>query len=379
MLAYNWIKTDWGKMLAVFNTDEKAFVRLWLPEGDEEFQLEEAKKIFKNVSLKKEAFPKVLSAWVVKIENYFKGKKVDFSKIPIDLSTRTEFQQSIYGELLKIPFGQTIKYGDIARSLKTSGFQAIGSAVGKNPLPLVIPCHRVLGQNGPGGFSSHLGLETKEKLLKLEGVELFAHKSISFFDKSFDLEKATKEFLKLAPQYKTVVKRSAAFDPGKKKAEAPLRALAKSLVHQQLSGKAAATIWKRLVAACGNHLDGLEAFPQAKLREVGLSEAKAIALKSLVKSNVPELRTFKRMSDQDIINQISSYRGFGVWSAQMFLIFNLGRMDTFAPLDLGLQKGRALVLNEEFTKDAKLLEAWAQDYAPWRTLLSWYSWRALEL
>lgn len=379
MLGYNWIHTDWGKMLAVFDVDKKAFVRLWLPEGDEEFQLLEAKKIFKEANLKKEAFPKVLFSWVTKIENYFKGKKVDFSKIPLDLSSRTEFQNSIYRELLKIPFGQTVKYGDIARSLKTSGFQAIGSAVGKNPLPLVVPCHRVLAQNGPGGFSSHLGLATKERLLKLEGVELFAHKSISFFDKEFDLEKATQEFLKLAPQYRTVVKKSALFDPGKKKAEAPLRALAKSLVHQQLSGKAAATIWKRLVDACGNHLDGLETLAQAKLREVGLSEAKAIALKSLVQSNVPELRSFKRMSDREIINQISSYRGFGVWSAQMFLIFNLGRMDTFAPLDLGLQKGRALVLNEDFSKDAKFLEEWAESYAPWRTLLSWYSWRALEL
>jgi methylated-DNA-[protein]-cysteine S-methyltransferase len=99
---------------------------------------------------------------------YFNGKKVKFS-FPIYL-TGTEFQKKVWHELTQIPFGQTISYGELAKKIANpKAFRAVGSANGKNPLPIVIPCHRVINANGElGGYSG--GIDIKKFLLKIEGV-----------------------------------------------------------------------------------------------------------------------------------------------------------------------------------------------------------------
>lgn len=378
MLGHHWLQTTWGPLLTVFDLEEEEFVRIWLPDMTAKAQLSEARKIFAGTQLIDSPLPRQLRPWGERIERYFTGAKIDFKKIPLKFIHATSFQEEVYRALLEVPFGQTQTYGDIAHRLGTRGFQAIGSAVGRNPLPLVVPCHRILANKGPGGFSSNQGLQTKERLLAIEGVELYPKTSPSIFDHSFDLQAATKELAKSSPVLKAFIKRAPPFDPGKKRPEAPLRALAKSLVHQQLSTKAAATIWQRLCGLAGSELEKLPLLKISDLRSVGLSAAKAQALVELAQSKVGTIAEFKRMSDREVVQVISSYRGFGVWSAQMFLIFNLGRMDTFAPLDLGLQKGRERLFKVPFSKDVKELELWAQDFAPWRTLLSWYLWRSLE-
>ncbi len=363
-------------MLVIFELETPAFIKLCLPDSSEREQLKALKDTrFQNVKVR--ATPKALAPWVRKIESFFKGEEVDFSKIPVNLKYCTDFQARVLKELMKIPYGKTLSYGDIASALQTKGHQAVGSAVGANPLPLVIPCHRVLGKaNATGGFSSPGGLRTKEKLLRLEGVELFA--PVSYFDSDFDLSKAKRELRALAPELSKLLKKAPDFDPGKKRPEAPLRALAKSIVYQQLSGKAAATIWSRVTDLCGKNLERAHGFTPEELRTAGLSQNKAQALLELSQREIPTLSQFKKMRNEEVIAEISSYRGLGVWSAQMFLIFNLGRMDIFAPADLGLQKGRALVFDYAFSKNQKELELWARAYAPWRTLLAWYLWRSLE-
>jgi methylated-DNA-[protein]-cysteine S-methyltransferase len=90
---------------------------------------------------------------------------------PLDVSTGTDFQRRVWEELLWIPRGETRSYGEIAKNLrKPKASRAVGSACGANPIPLLIPCHRVLAANGKiGGFSG--GLDWKRKLLAVEGVE----------------------------------------------------------------------------------------------------------------------------------------------------------------------------------------------------------------
>jgi len=104
------------------------------------------------------------------LDLYFKGKLRHFD---LPLAARgTPFQQSVWKMMRAIPFGETATYGGMAMALN-SGPRAVGMACGRNPLPIVVPCHRVLASGGKeGGFSGGQGLPTKRKLLALEGVVL---------------------------------------------------------------------------------------------------------------------------------------------------------------------------------------------------------------
>jgi methylated-DNA-[protein]-cysteine S-methyltransferase len=106
------------------------------------------------------------------IESYFAGNLTKFT-IPLDLSKGTEFQRSVWKEIAQIKFGQVKTYADIARAIgKPLAARAVGGAVGSNPIPLVVGCHRVLGSSGKiTGYSGGKGLPTKRILLKLEGIE----------------------------------------------------------------------------------------------------------------------------------------------------------------------------------------------------------------
>lgn len=112
---------------------------------------------------------KVLKQAKKELKEYFLGKRTKF-EVPLDIRG-TEFQRRVWKELMRIPFGKTISYKALADRLKTRGYQAVGSANGKNPLCIIIPCHRVLSHDGTlGGYSG--GLDKKIKLLNLEGYTL---------------------------------------------------------------------------------------------------------------------------------------------------------------------------------------------------------------
>lgn len=120
--------------------------------------------------VKNVAAQKILSATKKQLEQYFAGKRTAFA-IPLDLEG-TDFQQLAWRALCRIPFGKTISYGDQAKNIKKpKAFRAVGSANGKNPIPIIVPCHRVVAGDGSlGGYS--LGLKMKKQLLALEGVSV---------------------------------------------------------------------------------------------------------------------------------------------------------------------------------------------------------------
>lgn len=111
-----------------------------------------------------------------RIEDYAEGRMVDFSSVPLDLAGIPDFHRRAYEKLLLVPWGRTMTYGELARELgDVSLSRAVGQAMGANPMPLVIPCHRVLASNGKaGGFSAPGGTATKSKMLALEGVSIGA-------------------------------------------------------------------------------------------------------------------------------------------------------------------------------------------------------------
>lgn len=155
-----------GKILLVSN--EHALIGLWI----------EGQKYFANTitgqEIKYQLTPvlKAAEAW---LDNYFQGKKPNSKILPL-LPSGSEFQKSVWDILCTIPYGKTITYGEIvnlisqSRNCKVSA-QAVGNAVGHNPISIVIPCHRVVGKDGNlTGYAG--GIDKKIKLLELEGADM---------------------------------------------------------------------------------------------------------------------------------------------------------------------------------------------------------------
>jgi 3-methyladenine DNA glycosylase/8-oxoguanine DNA glycosylase len=160
--------------------------------------------------------------------------------------------------------------------------------------------------------------------------------------------------------------------------------LARAIVYQQLSGSAAATIHGRVEA----HLGGVVE-PQAvaraaddALRAAGLSMAKTRALRDLAEQVLDgrlDLASVDAIDDAAVIDALVQVRGIGPWTAQMFLMFRLGRPDVLPVLDLGVRKGAQRMHRLRTLPDAARLERLAEPWRPWRSVASWYCWRALEL
>jgi 3-methyladenine DNA glycosylase/8-oxoguanine DNA glycosylase len=162
-------------------------------------------------------------------------------------------------------------------------------------------------------------------------------------------------------------------------------ALAEAVVYQQLSGKAAGTIHHRFCALFDSEqpvAEAVPAMPIEQLRSVGLSQNKALAIQDLARKtldgSLASLHRIARMTDAEVVENLVQVRGIGPWTAQMLLIFNLGRPDVMPAADLGIQKGvqtiyrmRALPKPDQVLKRTRHL-------APFRSAASWYFWRAAD-
>jgi methylated-DNA-[protein]-cysteine S-methyltransferase len=121
------------------------------------------------------ALPEGIAAVVEAAKRYFGGEDIDFSQVPLDLAGQDAFFAQIYGALRRVHWGRTTTYGALAKEVGVGRERArdVGEAMAKNPMPLIIPCHRVLGAGGKiGGFSAPGGSKTKARMLELEGVRL---------------------------------------------------------------------------------------------------------------------------------------------------------------------------------------------------------------
>jgi len=156
-------------------------------------------------------------------------------------------------------------------------------------------------------------------------------------------------------------------------------ALAKSIVSQQLAAKAAKSIWGRLVELFdGDPLspEGLLALADEELRGAGLSRPKASYLRALAEAFTDgDLRgaRFARLANDEVIERLTRVKGIGVWTAEMFLIFSLGRADVYSEGDLALRAGVQRVAGRELT--AREAAAHAERWSPWRSVASLYLWR----
>ncbi len=164
-------------------------------------------------------------------------------------------------------------------------------------------------------------------------------------------------------------------------------ALAESIVYQQLNGKAAATIFARVRALFPRARGALTparvlGASEAELRAAGLSNAKFLAIRDLAEraqsGSLPTLARVQKLSDQEIIERLTEVRGIGRWTVEMLLMFRLGRPDVLPLDDFGVRKGYSIAFGTQEMPTKAELESRAERWRPYRTVASWYLWRATD-
>ncbi len=160
--------------------------------------------------------------------------------------------------------------------------------------------------------------------------------------------------------------------------------LVEAIITQQLAGSAAKAISNRFRSLYG------KSFPKpidvintsdSKLRKTGLSRMKIEYIKELskaIESKKLKMRSLSKLSDEEIVEQLTQIKGIGRWTAEMFLIFSLGRMDVLPVGDLGLRKGVQLLNSSSELPNAAEIEELAEKWRPYRTVATWYIWKSLK-
>jgi len=161
-------------------------------------------------------------------------------------------------------------------------------------------------------------------------------------------------------------------------------ALGRSIVFQQLAGKAALAIWARTRALVDGPFTAAAvlAVGEDRLRTAGLSGAKAKALTDLADRVVMgdvRLASIGRRTDDEIVTELSLVWGIGRWTAEMFLMFQLGRLDVWPTGDLGVRNGYARAWGLDAPPSPVELEDLGERFRPWRSVVAWYCWRAVEV
>lgn len=204
--------------------------------------------------------------------------------------------------------------------------------------------------------------------------------------RGFDLDTATAHLAKRDRALAKWMKRIGPLDmDGWRKPFDTVDALSRSILYQQLSGKAAATIVGRVEAATGSRKlvpEALARLDDAALRACGVSGNKVLALRDLCRraeaGGVPAARAMPKLDDEALVTQLTAVRGIGRWTVEMLLIFRLGRPDILPIDDLGVRKGAQVLDGLDVAPTPKELLARGATWAPYRTLASLYLWRIAD-
>lgn len=204
---------------------------------------------------------------------------------------------------------------------------------------------------------------------------------------AFDPIAATTALARSDKRLARLIERAGPFTLQPEKMQSPFQALLRAIVYQQLSGKAAATIFGRVKALYpgrnGLHPAAILETPDEALRAAGMSRAKVAGVKDLaaktLDGTVPSLARLRRMDDAEIVSRLVSVRGIGVWTVEMLLMFRLGRPDVLPVSDLGVRRGFMLTYKTPEMPAARQMTEHAERWRPYRSVASWYLWRAVEL
>ena len=155
--------------------------------------------------------------------------------------------------------------------------------------------------------------------------------------------------------------------------------LVRSVVGQQISVKAADSVWKKLGELCRYSIEPerIKSFSEDELRSAGLSRSKANYIQNIAKSDILEVN-WSNLDDEEAIDLLCKIKGIGRWTAEMFLIFHLARPNILPLGDIGLIKAIELNYNNREKMSKEELEAYRQKWSPWCTVATWYLWRSLD-
>lgn len=162
------------------------------------------------------------------------------------------------------------------------------------------------------------------------------------------------------------------------------QSLARAIVYQMLSTKSAAAIHGRLVDACSGDVcpRSIQSLGEAALRDIGFSRAKVTSILDLTDKiecgEIPGDKELVVMTNQELISCLTKVKGIGLWSVEMLMIFNLGRSDVFPATDLGVRKGHMMAYGLDEMLSARELLAASEIWKPYRTVATWYLWRATD-
>jgi DNA-3-methyladenine glycosylase II len=203
---------------------------------------------------------------------------------------------------------------------------------------------------------------------------------------AFDLPEALRHLSERDEVLRELIAATKAFAIDAEMGQSPYEVLAEAIVYQSISGKAAATIYGRIKALGENGRppspEKMLKLPAPKLRKAGLSGAKVRAMKDLAKKTlagiVPTHEEALGLLDEELVERLVSVRGIGAWTVEMFLIFRLGRPDVLPIHDLGVKKGWSVAYGKKHMPKPQELLKFGERWRPYRTVASWYLWRAFE-
>jgi DNA-3-methyladenine glycosylase II len=198
-----------------------------------------------------------------------------------------------------------------------------------------------------------------------------------------DVKKAERTLAKTDPVLKQLIAQAGPCTLGTPTPGTTMVTLARAIVFQQLAGRAASVIHGRFVAAIGGKVTPQAVLdtPFDELRAAGLSGNKATSLIDLANAHLDgriKTRKIPTMTDDEIVEHLCMVRGIGRWTAEMFLMFHLGRLDVWPTGDLGVRNGYGKAWGVP-TPTAKELEPLGDRFRPWRSVVAWYCWAAVEV
>jgi len=322
------------------------------------------------------------------VVRHLAGDPQDLGGIPIDTAGCPPFHRAVYRAARDIPPGTTVSYGALARRAGSPGAsRAVGQAMRRNPLPLIVPCHRVIAADGsPGGFSAAGGVATKLRLQRIERRAVAARARAREASWPFDVGRGRAHLRRRDPELGSAIRALGPVRYAPLPGKSPFPALFRAIVYQQLNGKAAGTILGRVLerfpAGRFPRPEEVLATEESSLRAAGLSRNKLAAVRDLaarvLDGTVPRLATLKRMDDEAIIERLTAVRGIGRWTAEMFLIFRLGRPDVLPVDDLGVRKGFGVIFEGAGRPTPAVMMERAERWRPYRTVATWYLYQAAD-
>ena len=297
------------------------------------------------------AAPRWLREAADRVRRHLTGAPVRYDDLPLAPATGP-FEARVREALQAVPWGQTITYGALAAQTGAPGAaRAVGGAMARNPLPLVVPCHRVIPTGGSlGGFSAPGGTATKFTLLHLEGTWPAppAADAVRSLGDPLVPEAAHRWLSRVEPRLAPHLEHNGLWRPSPPFPGAPFASLAQAVVYQQLAGSAAAAIFRRLQSLFGcvgtefPSPDAVTDCSPQELARAGLSAAKAGSLLALARrmGSGGDLTTaFLEEGPWEAVSEaLTSLRGIGPWTVDMFGIFHRLHPDILPVGDLGVRR-----------------------------------------